>query len=516
MSKQAENNKRIAKNTFLLYIRMLLTMLIGLYTSRVVLNELGVEDYGIYNVVGGIISLFSFINGAMGGASQRYITYELGKGDMKQLNKVFSMSIQIHALLSFIIILLAETIGLWFLYNYMNIPIERMNAALWVYQCSILSSVVMIMSLPYNALIISHEKMSAFAYISILEVVLKLLIAYSLIVTKSDKLIVYSVLILVVQIIIRLCYSFYCKKHFIESKYIIITDKLLFKNMLSFGGWSLFGGLASISLGQGLNILINIFFGPAVNAARGIAVQVQSLVNQFITNFQTALNPQIIKSYATKDFNYLHNLIYKSAKYSFFLLLFLSLPILFEAEIILKLWLKEVPDDTVIFLRIIVITTWIHTLSNPLMTAANATGKIKRYQIIVGGTLIMTTPISYVFLKMGYDAYSVFIVHLVVESITLYLRILFLHKMISLSVKEYIKNVIIRILNVFIISMILPYIAYILIEQYLYQLIFVILISFVSVSTVVYMIGLDKIEREFISNIIRTKILKRVNDRFKQ
>ena len=286
--------------------------------------------------------------------------------------------------------------------------------------------------------------------------------------------------------------------------------------MLSFGGWSLFGGLASISLGQGLNILINIFFGPAVNAARGIAVQVQSLVNQFITNFQTALNPQIIKSYATKDFNYLHNLIYKSAKYSFFLLLFLSLPILFEAEIILKLWLKEVPDDTVIFLRIIVITTWIHTLSNPLMTAANATGKIKRYQIIVGGTLIMTTPISYVFLKMGYDAYSVFIVHLVVESITLYLRILFLHKMISLSVKEYIKNVIIRILNVFIISMILPYIAYILIEQYLYQLIFVILISFVSVSTVVYMIGLDKIEREFISNIIRTKILKRVNDRFKQ
>lgn len=315
----AANNKRIAKNTLMLYIRMLFMMGVSLFTSRVILETLGVEDFGIYSVVGGIITMFAFINGGMVSATQRFITFEIGKGNVEKLKSVFSTSLQIHALISLIIILLGETVGLWFLYEKMVIPEARMDAAMWVYQCSIIACVVNIMSIPYNADIVAHEKMSAFAYISIVEVSLKLIIVYLLLLSPWDKLIVYAILLLLVQFSIRFVYSHYCHKHFEETNYKHQWNKPLLYEMISFAGWSFWGSLSVVLYTQGLNMLLNVFFGPVVNAARGIAVQVQSAVQQFTTNFQMALNPQITKNYAVGDLDQMHSLMFRSARFSFFL-----------------------------------------------------------------------------------------------------------------------------------------------------------------------------------------------------
>lgn len=323
MSTDSANSKRIAKNTLLLYFRMLFMMAVSLFTSRVILNTLGVEDYGINNVVGGIVAMFGFINSSMTSATQRYITFALGKGEKERLKTVFSTSLQIHSLIALLIVLLGETIGMWFLYNKMQIPSDRMEAAFWVLQCSIVSTVVMIISVPYNAAIIAHEKMSAFAYISVLEVVLKLLIVYILVVFSVDKLILYAFLFLGIQIFIRFCYSIYCNRHFKETKYRHVWDKALFKEMTGFAAWSLFGNLSAVLFTQGLNMLLNVFFGPAVNAARGVAVQVQHAIQQFVGNFQMALNPQITKNYAKGEMQEMYNLMYRSARFSFYLLFFL-------------------------------------------------------------------------------------------------------------------------------------------------------------------------------------------------
>ena len=354
MSDVSANNKRIAKNTLLLYVRMLFMMAISLFTSRVILGTLGVEDYGIQNVVGGIVAMFGFLNGSMSSATQRYITFALGKGDKDRLQTVFCTALQIHALIAVIIVLLGETVGLWFLYNKMQLPADRMDAAFWVLQCSIVSTVVMIVSVPYNACIIAHEKMSAFAYISVLEAVLKLVIVYLLLVFPFDKLIVLAVLTLLVQLFIRFCYSIYCHRHFEETKYRHVWDKTLFREMNGFAVWSLWGNLSVVLYTQGLNMILNVFFGPVVNAARAIAVQVQGAVQQFVGNFQMALNPQITKNYAAGNLEQMHSLMFRSARFSFLLLFFLSLPVLLETEFILTLWLKTVPDNAVIFTQIMI------------------------------------------------------------------------------------------------------------------------------------------------------------------
>ena len=335
MSDTSENNKRIAKNTLMLYIRMLFTMVVSLFTSRVVLQTLGVEDYGIQNVVGGVITMFTFINGGMVSSTQRYLNFEIAKGNAERLRSVFNTALQIHALIAVVIITLGETVGLWFLLEKLVIPEERMTAAMWVYQCSIIACVVNILSVPYNADIIAHEKMSAFAYISILDVTLKLIIVYLLVVSPIDKLIAYAILTLLVQMLIRYVYTRYCNKHFQESFVEWKLNKPLFKEMLSFAGWSFWGNLAGILYTQGLNMMLNIFFGPVVNAARGIAVQVQASVQQFVSGFQTALNPQITKNYASGDLEQMHSLMFRSARFSFLLLFFLSLPVLLETDFLL-------------------------------------------------------------------------------------------------------------------------------------------------------------------------------------
>lgn len=509
MSDASTSNKRIAQNTIILYIRMLCTMTIGLYTSRVILNTLGVTDYGIYNVVGGIITMFGFINSSMASASSRFITFELGTGNKENLKKIFSLSLSIHFIIAILIVLLGETIGLWFIYEKVQIPIERFSSAIVVYHLSVAASFLSIMSVPYNATIIAHEKMSAFAYITILDVILKLLIAYLLIIFPYDKLIIYAILILIVQIINQTIYFFYTWKNFPEAKTLFTWDKNLCKDMASFAGWSLFGNLAATLFGQGLNILLNLFFGPVVNAARGIAVQVQSIIVRFIGSFQTALNPQITKNYAANELEAMHKLIFTSSKFSFFLMMFLSLPVLINTNYILTLWLKVVPEHTVIFVRIMLLISILETLSNPLIVSAQATGKIRVYQQVVGGILLSILPISYIALKMGAPAYSVFIIHLICSLIAQIARLYMIRPMIQLRLKEYFHKVIIRISVVFISSTFISYIFSTLYPNVcLLKFIIDSIASILISGIIIFIVGLNTKERLFFTSKLNTIKLK--------
>lgn len=497
MSETSSANKRIAKNTLVLYVRMLFTMGISLFTSRVVLQTIGVEDYGISSVVGGVISMFTFINAAMVSSTQRYLNFELVRGDANQLRSVFSTSLQIHALIALAIIVLSETVGLWFLNEKLVIPEARMNAAMWVYQCSILSCAVSIMSTPYNAVIVAHEKMSAFAYISILDVSLKLLVVYLLVVLPFDKLIILSILTLLVQLFIRYIYTLYCHRHFPESYFQFRFNKTLFKEMFGFAGWSFWGNLAAILYTQGLNMMLNIFFGPIVNAARGIAVQVQSAVQQFVGGFQTALNPQITKNYASNNLPQMHSLMFRSARFSFLLLFFLSLPVLMETNFILTLWLKTVPDDAVIFTQIMICISLIYTTANPCVIANQATGKVKIYQMVVGGILLLILPISYVVLKLGAPAYSVFIVHFCIESVAQFSRMYMLRNLIHLPLWQYMKNIYIPIVSTVAIAIILPLVVRMQVAEGWLRFLAVGFTCVLSVGASSYFIGFTKQERVF-------------------
>ena len=497
MSDTSSANKRIAKNTLVLYVRMLFTMGISLFTSRVILQTLGVEDYGISSVVGGVISMFTFINAAMVSSTQRYLNFELVRGDANQLRSVFSTSLQIHALIALAIIVLSETVGLWFLNEKLVIPEARMTAAMWVYQCSILSCAVSIMSTPYNAVIVAHEKMSAFAYISILDVSLKLLVVYLLVVLPFDKLIILAILNLLVQLFIRYIYTIYCHRHFPESYFQFRFNKTLFKEMFGFAGWSFWGNLAAILYTQGLNMMLNIFFGPIVNAARGIAVQVQSAVQQFVGGFQTALNPQITKNYASNNLPQMHSLMFRSARFSFLLLFFLSLPVLMETNFILTLWLKTVPDDAVIFTQIMICISLIYTTANPCIIANQATGKVKIYQMVVGGILLLILPISYVVLKLGAPAYSVFIVHFCIESLAQFSRMYMLRKLIHLPLWQYMKNIYIPIVSTVVIAIILPLVVRMQVSEGWLRFLAVGFTCVLSVGASSYFIGFTKQERVF-------------------
>ena len=373
----SSNNKRVAKNTLFLYFRMILIMLVTLYTSRVVLAELGIKDYGIYNVVGGVVAMFSFLNNCMSSATQRFMTFELGRGDMARLKKVFAASLNIHITIGVIIVLLAETIGLWFVNHKLVIAPDRMTAANWVYQFSILTFCVNIIQVPYNAVLIAHEKMSVYAYISILEAFLKLGIVYLLVIVPADKLITYGILVFAVQLIIRGIYQVYCRRHYVESKFRLFWDKGLYKQMSGFAGWNLFGSVAWLLRDQGLNIVLNLFFGTAINAARGVASQVSSAVMGFISNFQVALNPQITKNYATGNIPEMEKLSYLGIKFSFLLLFTMAFPLCLNIDYVLHLWLVEVPDYTALFIILIMVESLAGNMFGvQLMTSLSATGKM--------------------------------------------------------------------------------------------------------------------------------------------
>ena len=509
MSQTTENNKRIAKNTLLLYVRMLFTMAIGLYTGRVVLNTLGVTDYGIYNVVGGVIAMLGFLTGSMSAASSRFITYDLGKGDMAVMKKTFGNILSIHFILAGIILFFGETIGLWFVLNKLQIPADRMTAALWVYQFSVFTSILSVISVPYNAAIIAHERMKAFAYIGIIDAVLKLLIVYMLLVIPFDKLKVYALLFFCIQVFDRVVYGVYCTRHFMETKAKPTFDGKLFKEIFSFAAWTMNGNLAVIGYTQGINILLNMFFGPAVNAARGVAVQVQGVVQNFCNNFQMALNPQLTKGYAQNDLQHMHQLLKVSSKFSFFMLFFISLPLMFEAPLVLKWWLGIVPEHTVNFLRLILCSSMLITLSNPLVVSVHATGRIKRFQAIEGAMLLCIVPIAYLLLKLfGVAPEYVFCVHIVVEACTQYARIRIVLPMIGMRVVEYVKEVVAPLVKVVVLAPILPLLVYHLTEPSVATFFLVCVVSVLSVSACVYFIGCTKREQEFANKKISAIILK--------
>ena len=512
MPDTSSNNKRVAKNTLFLYFRMILIMLVTLYTSRVVLAELGIEDYGIYNVVGGVVIMFSFLNNCMSTATQRFLTFELGRGDMERLKRVFAASLNIHIAIGILIILLAETIGLWFVNEKLVISADRIVAANWVYQFSILTFCINIIQVPYNAVLIAHEKMSVYAYISILEALLKLGIVYLLVIIPTDKLVIYSILVFTVQFIIRGIYQVYCRRNYIESRFKLFWDKELYKQMSSFAGWNLFGSVAWLLRDQGINIVLNLFFGPAINAARGVASQVSNAVMGFISNFQVALNPQITKDYAIGNIDGMERLSYLGIKFSFLILFTMAFPLCLNIDYVLHLWLVEVPDYAAVFIILIMIDSLANTLfGSPLMTSLAATGRIRNYQIVVSCIILCILPVGYVALKIGCDAPSVFYVSIVFTLIAGFVRFLFCRKQIGYSLRKMSRNVLLPAIGVSAVSLPLPiYIKCCWLEaQSWVNFILLCAISAFVTMLVSWFVGLRKNERQTLISTIKKKIHKR-------
>lgn len=489
----------------MLYFRMLLTMAVTLYTSMVVLKTLGVDDFGIYNIVGGVVVLFSFLNNAMSTATQRFLNFEMGRGAEGDVNRMFSMSMTAHLSIALIVVLLSETIGLWFLNTQLNIPADRMNAANWVYQFTILTFCIQIIRVPYNASIIAYEKMSFYAYISIIEVVLKLLIVFLLLLFGWDKLQLYAVLTCGVTFIILILYKLYCNKAFTTCRYSFFWDKSLYKKLMSFSGWSLFGSVANVGAQQGLNILLNIFFGVAINAAMGIANQVSSAVFGFVSNFQTAFNPQIVKSYAMNDREYFMNLIFQSSKFSYYLLLLLSIPLLICTDFILQVWLTNVPEYTAPFCRLIILFLLVDAISAPLWMSVQATGDIRNYQILIGSLILLNFPLAYLVLKLGYPPESVLIVRVLINLLTYVVRIFYLRSKIDLPSGKYIREVILVVSLVTLLALPLP----LLVNHYVTDwsgLIATTAVALFSTGLCIYGVGLKKNEREVLNRLVMNKI----------
>lgn len=401
MSENYANNKRIAKNTIFLYIRMGLSMAVSLYTSRVVLQTLGVEDFGIYGIVGGVVSIFGFLNASMSGATSRFLTYELGKGDEIRLHKTFCMAFYEHLLIAGIILMICETFGLWFLNTKLIIPPDRLLAANWVFQLSIMSMIIGVIQVPYNASIISHERMDIYAYVEMVNVCLRLLIVYLLQIILLDKLILYSILVFIVSLGIAMYYRFYCLTHFPESKLLFFWDYPLLKKMFSFSGWDLYGNLSVTARTQGVNILLNMFFGPIVNAAASISMSVQGSVMGFATNILTAVKPQIIKYYAQESYNEMIHLIRNAIRLNFLLLMFITIPLLIELPFVLHLWLGEVPAFSYEFCSLTLLFNFFANMSHVIITGIHATGKIKSASLINGTLYLLVIPISYFVFSFG-------------------------------------------------------------------------------------------------------------------
>lgn len=447
-----KRNKIIIKNTLFLYFRMILILGVSLYTSRVILKILGVEDFGIYNIVGGVVTMLTFISGAMTSATQRFLSFEIGKKNKEKLIQTFRMSINIHIIITIFIIIISESIGVWFINNYLSINPDRMRAANFVFQYSLLSFCFVIISTPYKANLIAHERMNIFAYISVIDVLLKLGAVLILDYISGDKLTIYSILISIISVFIFFILYIYNKLNFTTTSYTVYWSNELFYSLFSYTGWNLFGNMASVGMNQGINIILNIFFGPIINAARAISFQVNSAINGFVTNLQSALSPQIVKSYANNDIYYLENLVLLGSRFSFFLIFFLSLPILLKPNTVLNLWLNNYPPYTSIFCQLILVDSLINSLSGTLMSAFQASGKIKKYQITIGSILLLNIPISYFLLYFGLEATVTFLVSITLSLISLFVRLYLLNKLFpGISVKFY-KTVLWRVIAIFIIS----------------------------------------------------------------
>lgn len=481
-------------------------MMIGLYTSSVILNTLGFDDYGINNVVGGIVVLFSVFTGTLSSAISRFVTYELGSGNKDNLRTVFSTSIFVQCAMAIIIMLLCEVVGYWLLTHKMVIPDGRMDAALWVFHCSIIGFGLSLVFTPYNSLIIAHERMDAFAYVSIIEAVAKLLIVYLLLVFSVDKLKLYSVLLLLVSIMISSIYFVYCHRHFEESNLAWRFDRTIFKHIASFAGWNLFGHGAWMLETQGTNLLVNMFFGVQLNAARGIAVQVNNIVQQFVNNFMTALTPQITKSYAAGEMEYMNSIVLKGAKFSYLLMFIVALPVSLETDMILRLWLKAYPDYSVIFVRYTMAISLCMVLANPFLTALRATGKIRNYQIIVGVVGLLQFPLIYIAFKLGCSPTSSYIICLLFYFFFVFYKPWLIRKDIQLPLRLFVNNVLCPIVCISVLSIILPLLIHISMNESLNRLVIVCLCGFITTAVFSWIIGLTSGEKEMVKSFVKSKI----------
>jgi O-antigen/teichoic acid export membrane protein len=500
------NNKRIAKNTLMLYIRMLITMAVSLFTVRILLEALGVVDYGIYNVVGGLITFMSFLTATMSSATQRYLSFSLGKKDKKAFEQLFSMNILIYLLLAAIVVILAETVGLWFLNNYLVVPENRLSAANYVYQLSLLTFVIYLLTIPYHSAILAEEKMNVYAYVSILDACLKLTLVYLVVVIDYDKLIFYGFLLTLQTILITSIYIFYCNRKIEGCKFVFFWEKKMFKQILSYTSWTLFGTLSGTLNNEGLSLLLNMFFGPVMNAAKGISDRVSSAITSFISNFYSAVKPQIVKSYASGDYSYMKILAFQSSKFSFYLMLILSLPLILETKYVLTLWLVDVEESMIIFTKLVLIYSLINVFEFPLTQLVHATGIVRKYQMFVGIFTLFTLPVAYILFKLGYPAYFAFIALIIIYILAYIPRLIIVRNQLNISIYEYITQVIAKTMVVSLVSVVLPLVIVFNMEAGFKRMVITTLVSLLSVLIATYIFGINKNERLIALTFLKNKV----------
>lgn len=500
--------KRIAINTLMLYFRMVLIMGVALYTSRIVLKVLGASDYGLYNVVGGIVSMFSFLNGSLSSGTSRFITYDIGTGDEKRLRETFNVAFISHLILSAIILLLTESIGLWFINNKLVFDSSRKLAVNIVYQFSVLTLMLQLTQVPFSADIIAHEKMNIYAYVSIIEVMLKFGMTFILRLNKSiDNLILYSTILFIIQLMILSTYRLYCRRNFKESKFLVCKDINRYKEIFSFSGWDIIGSLCVLTQGQGINILLNIFFGPVVNAARAITYQLEGAFSQLTQNFMTAVNPQIVKSFAVQKYDDMIDLIKDASKYGFFLLAVFLIPILYKIDYVLQLWLKEVPEQSNVFAQIILTMLLIRVIARPIINGTHATGHIKRLNLIAGFAGLLPLPITYVLFKLNYPAVYAFITLFIFGIIANTLEtIIFKLEMKEFSIKQYFIAVYIRCIIVGFVIFVIDNLISKYIDGNFFVFILYYALSVFFNAAVVFLIGLDKNSQKKLISFVKGKI----------
>ena len=507
--KVESDNKRIAQNTMFLYARMIVVMVVSLYTSRVILNTLGATDYGLCNVVGGLVTIVGFLNSALAGSTSRFLTFSLGEGNISKQKETFGASLTLHICIALLVLIVGETIGLWFFYEKMIIPEDRMTAAFWVYQFSIITTMVSFTQVPYNASLIAHEKMSIYAYVGLYEAISRLAIAMLVVVSPIDKLIFYGALILVNSVLVQTFYRLYAIRNFAECKYQFTRNKSLYKQLLGYSGWDLFGNLAVVCQGQGVNILLNVFFGPVVNAARAIAFQIQGAVMQFVSNFMTAVRPQVIKNYAEGNVERMYSLTFYTAKFSYMLMLALVVPICCEIKFILHLWLGDaVPENTALFAVLVLVTyTW-RTFHIAALMPFHAIGNIKTGNVTIGSLMIASLPIGYVLFKIGLPAYSVFLVIFAIEIVGMFAIYWLIHNYEYFPYLDIFRKILMPSTAVTLLTVALPLFIIHFMEEGWLRLILVCVSSETTLGLSAFYIGLNKSERSRIISFAKSKLKK--------
>lgn len=513
MSSSSAKNKRIAKNTIFLYFRMLFLMLVMLYTSRVILDALGVVDYGIYNVVGGFVAMFSIVSSSLTTSCSRFLNYEMGKGNTKNLNIVFSTSLTIQIFLSIIILLLTESLGIWYINNVMVLPPERLTAANWCFQFSVLNFCMNLITVPYRACIVAHERMKTFAYVSIIEGIFQLLIAYIIFLNPIDRLIYYALLSFVLTNVIRIIYQTYCRREFVECKYCFVIHKDMLKRMLGYSVWQFIGNTSGILKKQGVNILLNLYFGPVVNAARGLSNQVHNAVQHFAGNFMMALNPQITQSYSSGDLKSAFSLVNRGARFSYYILFILSLPIIINSNYIMHLWLIKIPEYSVTFVQLALIDMLLTSISRTLITLQSATGNIRNYQLVVGGILLLNIPLCYVMLELGFSPVIVVLVGILVEFLAIIARLY----MLPLIVPEFkpwcfVRDVFLKIMLISVVASIIPIMIHVITEENFINFFMNVVVSIIISIITIFYLGCTKHERTIVLEAaykVKSKVLRK-------